>query len=305
MTFMGKVVVTFYRGGKINTDVSSWFAERIAEGTISWARAIAIIEEETDTSNIVGRIQADFMISAIETLLGDSYFGSPEEQRETKSIEIKVRRKYKATTDLKGIDTRIARRVVDNLDVLFAEYPKMIPHFQCLSTVTNKRARQSDGKVMRAVKADAAAWDWGILMSCTSTVKRGEPFGFGITINPSNFRRMETTQRILDTMEEDGSLPKGCNSVEALVTHEFGHAMLRKLMLEAGDSALHEIEMEISEAKRRDTLLDWQSIGEVDAEEIWADTLAAIRHAPPESLKDSMLAKTVRDNMRKYRYLYE
>lgn len=254
-------------------------------------------------------MQADCLMNAAETLLGlgDDYPNSPEAQREIKALESKVRRKYKVKTSLKGIDPEVARRVVANLDMLFARYPKMKPYFRFLSTLTNRKLRQGDDEVIRAAKLDAKTWDWDILMSCSSTSVSGEEFGFGIAINPTNFRRMEMTQRMLDTMERNGILPGGCNSVEALTSHEFGHAMLQIAMLEMDETEFLNIEKEMTEGKQHDTLLNWKVMGdaETDAEEIWADAFAAIHHAPSESLKDSQLAQVVRDCIDNYHHLYE
>lgn len=260
--------------------------------------------EQIDTSTPEGLATASCLMDAAETLLGlgDDYPNSPEARKEIKALENKVRRRYKVKTSLKGIDPEVARRVINALDELFTQYPKMKSYFRCLSTLTNRSVRQDDSVILRDAKVDAT-WDWNTMMTCTSTVE-GD-FYFGICINPSNFRKMEMSQRMLDAMERNGIMPKGCNSVEALVAHEFGHAVLQVAMRKMNKLAIRELERAMTAGTLHDSLLNWQLMGENDAEEIWADTFAAIHRAPPETLKDSMLAKTVRDNMKNYRYLYE
>lgn len=146
-------------------------------------------------------------------------------------------------------------------------------------------------------------FDMEDMMVCSSNI--GGNYKFGISINPTNFGSMRQAQGILNDMVKWGSMPKGCNSIEALIAHEFGHGLLHFIMDDMDDEELVSVSVALHSTKLHDVLTDAVFGGyERDPEEIWADAFSALHFTPPELIEDSPLIKTVEEVLDNHRHVY-
>lgn len=131
------------------------------------------------------------------------------EINEILGLMARVSKEHDTHLDMVGVDARMVRGTVEQYDKLAKQWPEVAKRLEYLGTYRSSKTYKYDWR------KSPNAWAHAYM--------RGDWTGKVIGLNPRWYGNPEEFERAMRKAAEVGFHPAGCDTVESVLAHEFGH----------------------------------------------------------------------------------